>query len=228
VASNDELVVLGNVTPDRAAEWLSAGQEALKEVHKQLHLPDGLAVKGGIAIFVYKGRYDYTEFGRMNENRQLPAGWQGHWHASPLDVYVALVDDTALDAKHQTQHLIQQLTGAYVGSLPQVPTWFAEGVARNVTLATAPRGDARVEQWKKNMAAARSMVDKSDTLLEGRLDDEASGLVGLQLTSVMMDRRNRKRFDALMQMLRDGKKFPDAMSQTFAPTDKFVKSWIGK
>lgn len=228
VAASDELVVLGNITPSRAGEWLAAGQIAVAEVRKQLRLPPGNMVKGGVAIFVYKGRYDYGEFGLMNENRKLPTQWQGHWRASPLDVYVAVVDDTTLDAKQQVGILVQHLSGAYVGSLPQTPDWFAEGVARNVALATASRGDPRVEQWKMSLPAAAAMVDKSETLLSGKLDDEASGLVGMKLVGVMLDRRNRKQFDALLEMMRGGKPFPEALAQTFAPPDKFVKSWIGK
>ncbi len=227
IASNEELVVLGNVTQGRADEWLAAGQTALADVRKQLRLPAGNLVKGGVTIFVYKGRYDYSEFGRMNENRKLPTNWQGHWRASPLDVYVAIVDDTKLETKQQVAMLIQHLTGAYTGSLPQVPDWFAEGVARNVAMTTAPRGDARIENWKRSLPAAAAMVDKSETLLEGRLDDEASGLVGMKLVGVMMDRRNRKQFDQLMNLMREGKPFPEALSQTFAPPDKFVKSWVG-
>lgn len=59
VASSDELVVLGNVTQGRAEEWLTAGATALADVRKQLRLPTGNLVKGGVTIFVYKGRYDY-------------------------------------------------------------------------------------------------------------------------------------------------------------------------
>lgn len=228
VASNEELVVLGNVTQGRAEEWLEAGNTALADVRKQLKLPAGNLVKGGVTIFVYKGRYDYSEFGRMNENRKLPGNWQGHWRASPLDVYVAIVDDTKLESKQQVAMLSQHLSGAYTGSLPQVPDWFAEGVARNVAITTAPRGDTRIENWKRTLPAAAAMVDKSETLLEGRLDDEASGLVGMKLVGVMMDRRNRKQFDNLMNLMREGKPFPEALSQTFAPPDKFVKSWVGK
>ena len=228
VASDDELVVLGNITPGRADEWLAAGRTALIELSKQLRLSSDRVVKGGIVVFIYKGRYDYGEFGRMNENRQLPGSWQGHWRASPLDVYVAVVDDTSLDAKQQIGVLTQQLAGAYIGSLPQTPEWFAEGVARNVAVATAPRGDKRIEEWRRTLPSAAAMVDKSETLLQGRLDDEASGLVGMRLVGVMMDRRNRKRFDVLLELLRSGKPFPEALTQTFAPPDKFVKSWIGK
>ena len=51
---------------------------------------------------------------------------------------------------------------------------------------------------------------------------------GMKLVGVMMDRRNRKQFDNLMNLMRDGKPFPEALGQTFAPPDKFVKSWVGK
>lgn len=228
MAANDELIVLGNVTQDRAEEWLAAARTASADVRKHLKIPSGKLVKGGVTIFVYKGRYDYGEFGRMNENRQLPGSWQAHWRASPLDVYIALVDDTAVDTKSQISVLVQQLIGAYVGSLPQAPTWFAEGVARNIAISTAPRGDSRIELWKNSLPAAAALVENSESLLQGRLDDEASALVGMKLTGVMMDRRNRKRFDALINLMREGEPFPAALTQTFAPPDKFVKSWIGK
>jgi hypothetical protein len=32
----------------------------------------------------------------------------------------------------------------------------------------------------------------------------------------------------LLGLLREGEPFPAALTQTFAPPDKFVKSWIGK
>ena len=92
----------------------------------------------------------------MNENRKLPTNWQGHWRASPLDVYVAMVDDTKLETKQQVAVLTQHLTGAYTGSLPQVPDWFAEGVARNVAITTAPRGDSRIENWRTHVAGCGS------------------------------------------------------------------------
>ncbi|MFO1062296.1 MAG: c-type cytochrome domain-containing protein [Pirellulales bacterium] len=229
VASNDQLIVLGDVTPDRAQEWLKAADEAAVKVRELLRIPaEEKLVKGGVTIFVYKSRYDYAEYGRMNESRTLPNYWMAHWRATPLDVYIALVDDTKLDAKQQTGVLIQQLSGAHVGSLPQVPEWFAEGVARNVAVATADRKDPRLDQWKQSMPAAAALVDKSETLLDGKLDDEASGLVGMKLTSVMMDRKNRKRFDTMLEQMRHGKPFTEACTASFAPPAQFVKSWIGK
>ncbi len=228
VAPTMNLWLLGNVTQGRADEWLATAQLALADVRKQLRLPSGSFIKGGVTVFIYKGRYDYSEFGKMNERRELPTTWQAHWRASPLDVYVAVVDDTKLDAKQQTGILSQQLSGAYVGSLPQVPSWFAEGVARNIALSTAARNDPRIDLWKREMPQAAAMVDKSETLLEGRLDDEASGLVGMKLVGVMMDRRNRKQFDKMLNLMREGEEFKAAFTQTFGPPERFVKSWIGK
>jgi mono/diheme cytochrome c family protein len=229
VVQGSEVIVLGDIAPNRAEEWAATAQVAMTKVRELLRVPaKEKLIKGGVTVFVYKKRYDYGEFGRMNENRQLPAYWQGHWRATPLDVYIAIVDDTRLETSQQVGMLIQQLAGAHVGALPEVPEWFAEGVARNVALATVDRNDPRPEQWKRSLPAAAALVDKSDTLLEGKLDDEAVGLIGMKLTGVMMDRKNRKRFDSLLEQLRSGKPFPTACTATFTPPDQFVKAWIGK
>ncbi len=117
--------------------------KAIEAATKALNAPSNEPlVKGGIALFVLKSRYDYSEFGRMTENRELPKEWQGHWQSDPLDVYAVIADDSSVDAKHQAALALQMVSGAYLGTFKEVPTWFAEGVARNLVVAVNRRTDA--------------------------------------------------------------------------------------
>ncbi len=135
----------------------------------------------------------------MTENRELPKEWQGHWQADPLDVYAVIADDSSVDAKHQAALALQMVSGAYLGTFNEVPTWFAEGVARNLVVSVNRRTDARVKAWQQALPSAIQKIDKPETLLEDRLDEESAGLAGMALTGFMMDRANRRR---LMHCLR--------------------------
>ncbi len=233
-ASNDELFVLGNVPQEQLDKTLEQLQAAASQTKKLLKAPaDKPLIKGGLSVFVLKSRYDYSEFGRMTEGRELPREWLGHWHADPLDVYGALAADSSSSAARATDKqaeaiALQIVSGAYLGSFSQVPTWFAEGIARNLVQNSFRRGDARLAAWQQAYPDALLKVDQAKTLLEGRLDQEAAGLVGMGLTNFMMERNNRRRFDQLLELLRAGKTFESACTATFATPEALVTGWLGK
>lgn len=229
VAENDELLVLGNVPQPRIDATLVVMQDALTQAKKLLKLsPKDPLVKGGISVFVLKSRYDYSEFGRMTESRELPKDWLGHWQADPLDVYAVLAVE-GLEDKDQAKSLaLQMATGAYLGAFSEVPTWFAEGVARNWVVDNFRRDDKRIVQWQQAMPSAMQKVENAKTLSENRLDEESAGLVGMALTHFMMDRSNRRRFDKLLELLREGRTFEEAATFAFAPPEAIIKTWLGK
>lgn len=228
-AKSDQVFVLGNVPKARVEELVKLMDKAIASASKSLDAPSNQPlVKGGIAIFVLKSRYDYGEFGRMTESRELPREWQGHWKADPLDVYAVMANDSSADAKQQSALALQMISGAYLGSFNEVPTWFAEGVARNLVVAANRASDVRVKAWQQSLPAALQKIDKPETLLEERVDEESAGLVGMALTSYMMDRSRRRQFDVLLKQLREGKPFTEAVTLTFAPPKSIVKNFLGK
>ena len=228
-ASSDEVVILGNVTDSRAKELLEQFDESVKQVKKLLRAPARQPlIKGGLAVFVLKSRYDYSEFGRMTEERELPKEWPGHWQADPLDVYGVLCLDANVEEQQLESLALQVVAGAYVGSRGEVPVWFSEGVARNLVIGAFRRGDDRVKAWQQALPVAVQKVPNARALLDNRLDEESAGLVGMAITSFMMDRTNRRRFDKLMELITDGREFDEAMTLTFAPPEQLVKTWLGK
>ena len=139
-----------------------------------------------------------------------------------------LAADTAIDDKQAAAVALQVISGTYLGSFNGVPTWFGEGVARNLVRTEFRRGDERVLAWQRSLPSAMLKVENAKTLLEGRLDEEAAGLVGMSLTNFMMERTNRRRFDKLLELLRAGQPFDAACTATFAPPAALVKTWLGK
>lgn len=228
-ASTEEIFVLGNIPPQRLTTIADQAQAAIAQVKKLLKAPSKEPlVRGGIGIFVLKSRYDYSEFGRMTENRELPKQWLGHWRADPLDVYAVVSGEAGVDEQQFEGLVLQVVAGAYLGSFSAVPEWFAEGVARNLVLTSFRRSDERVKQWQAGFPAAVQKVDDPRSLLENRLDEEAAGLVGMGITRFMMDRGNRRRFDKLLELLRDGRSFDEATTFAFGPPEAIVKAWLGK
>lgn len=228
-ASGSELFILGNVSEQSLNGLLTYAETALGQAKKLLGAPQRAPlIKGGISIFVLQTKYDYGEFGRMVENRDLPPDWTGHWYAGPLDVYAALPLDAELSEKQGEAIMLQVLVGAYLGSFRDVPYWFSEGVARNAVLSTYRRADPRVKTWQASLAAAFQKVDSPKTLLEDRLDEESAGLVGMALTGIMTNSANRMRFEKLLALLREGRSFNDALTFAYAPPETLLKNWLGK
>ncbi len=228
-AKSDELFLLGNVPQARVEKLLQQFTSAVAQAKKLLRTPPTEPlVKGGLTVFVLKSRYDYSEFGRMTESRELPQEWIGHWYADPLDAYGVLSADGEVEDKQIDALALQILIGSYLGSFSAVPTWFAEGLARNYVKTSVRRGDERIATWQKSLPAALLKVENAKTLLEKRLDEESAGLVGMGLTATMMDRTNRKRFDLLLDLLRKGQSFDAACTASFAAPEVLIKTWLGK
>lgn len=180
-------------------------------------------VKGRITLFVFSGRYDYSEFGRMVEERQLPAEWRGHFGVDTTDVFGAFViPDSAGGSDYSLQGVVgQQIAAAYVGSLSNVPNWFADGCGH----AYAARVDlkaARIKHWNDRLAqvAARNAIDK---LLSNGLSPEDGEAVSYGFVKFLM--ANTGKFNALMAALRNGEDFDYAFTRQFGPPKELLAAW---
>lgn len=228
IANDSEFILLGSVSQDRLEKGLKASHAAAKIVRKQLRIPEKDPIlKGGVVIFVFDKRYDYSEFGKMAESRTLPAEWTGHWRKQTVDAYISLYDD-AEHPDQLTNQLIQLIAGVHVGSADGVPAWFAEGVGRN-TLAVSGSKDHRVKSWFERMPSVATQVKDGKQLIEGKLGEEEAALVGFALVQDMGGKANRKQFDGLLRALRNGDSFDAAIRRSFgAPFEAFLDAWLGK
>ncbi|WP_197355913.1 c-type cytochrome domain-containing protein [Aureliella helgolandensis] len=228
-ASNDAIYVLGNVPTDRLDELLQQLTAAASEVQKLLRLPsDKPLIHGGAVVYVLRSRYDYSEFGRMTENRELPKDWLGHWQTSIIDTYGVVADDQESDSNAAESLAVQILAGAYIGSLSDVPAWFAEGTARALVFNNFRRKNPRVQAWQQALPSALQRVPNAKSLLNGKLDEESAGLVGMSFANYLMSPSTRRRFDKLLEQLQAGTSFDEALTMTFGPPQLLLKAWLGK
>jgi hypothetical protein len=201
----DNFLVIGNV-----------GQDQLEEIGRRAEaLAPGVArmfrgntrtpfVKGRMTIFVFRSRYDYSEFGKMVEKRQLPQAWKGHWRYNILDNYAALLPPRGAEDEMDGL-LIQQLGSGYMAGLGQgVPTWFADG-AGYLAVARLVRDDPRIKEWEEALPGVIASMTKPDDFMTGKLPDDQAGLVAMSFVQKLMS--DSRRFNQLLMALRKGESF---------------------
>ena len=181
-------------------------------------------IKGRLTLFVFEKRYDYGEVGTMLERREIPAVWRGHWHYSPLDTYGCVLLTSEGEASGGV--VAQQLAGAYVASLGEVPRWFAEGSARAVAARLDPK-DPRVKLWDNQVARIVTDSEKPDAFLTEGLQPEDNDIASYSFVKYLMTSGDR--YTGLLTALGEGATFNEAFGKQFrgTPRDR-VFDWLSK
>ena len=110
-----------------------AEQMAQAVGHTYKAAEDKPLLEGRIVLFVCGHGYDYTEFGQMVEQRQIPASGRGHSHYDGVTAYGCIVPPGG-DEYSFCALLAQQVGGLYIASLGPSPRWFYEGVGSAIGL----------------------------------------------------------------------------------------------
>lgn len=228
ISATSELIVLGNMREAQLTSVASEFGEAADRLRSRLGLPKKEPiVKGGVVVYLLGSRYDYSEFGQMVEGRELPRSWRAHWATAGTDIYATALIDSGWTEETAPAETLHALAGAYFGAFRGVPYWFAEGAARHIVVGEFRRGSPLVANWQAGMQAIQRVKSSKD-LLAGKVDEEAAGVAGLRLASVVFHRSNKRRADSLLKALRDGTSFDAAFSASFGAPQQFAKSVLGK
>lgn len=226
-AETEHFLVLGNVGPKTLEEFGKAAEVAAPKVGELFkHSSDKPLVKGRMTLFVFKQRYDYSEFGKMVERRDLPPESRGHWHYGVVEAYGAMVMPTSAD-NTLTSLVAQQLGGTYISSLGKsTPHWFGEGCGRVAAARLDPK-DARVIKWESSIPEVVSMMNSSDDFITGKLPGEATDIAAYSFVKFLM--QDSKKFNLLLDGLRKGGDFGQTFSVAYggAP-NQVTDAWIRK
>lgn len=227
IAADAEYVVIGNVGESGVKEVLASAHEATAQVRKALKIKsDEPLAKGGVTIFAIKGRYDYTEFGKMVESRSLPSTWIGHSRRDVLDIYATILYDKS-DAKHNQANLIQQLSSVWVTGFEGVPSWFSDGFGRAVAGMIGGKGDKRIKGWEQQIASIVTNMKDPKELLSGKMNEEDAAIVGYGLIRKLIEISNRKQFDALLRALEKSNSFDMAFTSAVGPLEPTIGNALG-
>src|SRR5262249_6759675 len=148
VVQTKNLIVISGLPEDAANEIARTAESQAEVVAKQLHAPANQPlVKGRIVLFIMPNRYSYSEFGKMVENRQLPAEWRGNWKYDVVDAYGVALQPTETNDYSFPALMAQEIASVYVASLAGAPPqWFSEGSGR-VLAGRLDARSARVRNW---------------------------------------------------------------------------------
>jgi len=189
--------------------------------------PDQALIKGRMTLFVFGERYDYGEFGKMVERRDLPPVWRGHHRYSIVDAYGAVLTSRAGD--YSLDALIgQQLGAVYVASQGRgVPHWFAEGSGRVVAERLTTAGDKRIAQWDADLPAAIASLTAPDDFLTGKLPPEETDLCAFSFVKFLM--ADSSKYQAVLGALRKGGDFNAAFASTYGGSpNQLTAAWVRK
>ncbi len=117
--------LIGNVSEEKLAEVAAAADQAATSIIRTFHVPDDKPlVKGKITLFVFRKKFDYGEFGRMVEAREISGGSRGHSRYTVINAYGTIVPPSGNE--YSLLALVgEQAGGLYVASLGRAPHWFS-------------------------------------------------------------------------------------------------------
>jgi len=228
-AESGEIMVLSNTGEKATQRVLGIAEKALEQVNKYLKSDRSQPLlKGGIIVYAFKQRYDYTEFGTMVEKRALPTEWSNHWGGRVLDAYTALAySPDATDAQLEGQ-LIQGMIGLSLSNLNGVPFWFSEGIARGAVSSLVGKDDPRVALWNQGVISAVTSAPSAKAVVENQVGEEQAALIGLRV-SMALTEPNRKVLDEFIKSLRQGMSFEQTLQRIGTTPEKFLEAaGVGK
>jgi mono/diheme cytochrome c family protein len=183
---------------------------------------------GKASIFVLPRRYDYSEFAKMVEQRNVPATWTSHWKFDGVDAYVAVVASDQEDESVIADRLLAPITALAVATRGgDVPRWFAEGVGATMKLKGSSQDREAKSQREAETREAVVACKDAKAFLSGKLNPVHTDRIGAAMAATMMDRKLRKNFDACLRALDEGKPFNSAFAGSFgSPVNSWVDNWL--
>jgi len=220
-----DFTVLGNLGNVRMQEFVKQAQDEREKLISALKLPTGAPlVKGRITIMLFDKKFEYAEFGRVAEGRQLPTSQLAHWRFNFIDCYAAVV---AQPTAEETAPLLSEvIAGAYLDSLGSVaPRWFAVGTARNI--ASKIHGKTPlVKAWEDAFAPARTVgLTPNSILTTTNLDANAAAIS----QAFVKDLMKSPAWATLMSSIAKGTRFEPAFQQAFRTQPApLMTQWLGR
>ncbi len=237
---NQDVYVVGGVRQAEAELVAAAASAALSKVRSQLPEAAGdkkskgasanassSGIKGKISVFLFPRRYDYSEFSKMVEKRDVPSSWDTHWRYDGVDAYISIVVNPGDDAKVLQARLAAPMASLLVASRGASPRWFREGLGRAIAVKAGGRDFELAKVWDAGLPEALLSIKDAKDLMEERLPPEQADLIGYGLCSTMLDRMGRRQLEVLLNNLAGGDDFAEQFLSAFKMTpEDFLTSWL--
>ena len=189
----------------------------VRPILAELGLPDDTQIKGGLSFFLLDRRFDYAEFCQMVERRDLPDGFTGHWHDSPIDPYIVVLapreqsDGSELMVRVNTQ-LASFFSRQLAGKNGEVPEWFRLGIGRAIAARLARKSES-VRKWQEQSKLILRGGMDPEAFFRGNLSSKENALVSYALASRML--LSKKGMRQLAKAMQNGASFQAAFKSVY-------------
>jgi hypothetical protein len=222
----NNFLVIGVVSSETIELISQLAESQLKTISAIVPLEAGPFFPGRATIIVLPRHYEYSEFVRMVEHRQVPFDWASHWRFDGVDAYVALAAGDETD-----EQLIAQRLAAPIAALAVkvrgngIPDWLANGLG----IALQRPADQRDYPWQTDQLQLRiaisAMRDASD-FSEGRLTPEQTDRIGTEIAASMLVGKRRRLLDRAMRRVVEGESFETAFTDAYGgPLADYIAAW---
>jgi mono/diheme cytochrome c family protein len=218
------LLIFSDLPEGTLADLVETAEQQAAAVAKQFHAPaDKPLVKGRITLFALSTRYDYSEFGRMVEQRTLPKDSFGHWKYNVVDAYGAIVVPGDAHDYSLAGILAQQIASVYVGSLSGAPpAWFIDGSGRTIAFRIDGKS-SRVRQWNERLHQL-AVDGKLANFMGQNLSLEDNEIAAYGFVKELMG--NATKYAQLINALRGGEMFDFAFPRIYGGAPQVLAaSW---
>jgi hypothetical protein len=223
VIETNDFTILGDLGPVRMQEAAKQLEEDKTKIVSSLKLPsDKPLVKGKIVLFLYDKKFEYAEFGRVSEGRELPQQQLGHWFFNYIECYGAIV---AQETPEMMGPLMTEvIVGAYLDSLGSVaPRWFAVGTARNVAGQLHSKSPM-VKQWQDAIAPAMAAGLTAKAVLDTKNPDANTNAIAQAFVRELM---KTPAWTTLMSAIARGSRFDPAFNQAYRTgPEPMLTGWL--
>ena len=173
-------------------------------------------VKGNISVFVFDKRYDFSEFGKMIEQRDFPKEISGHWGYTTVDAYATVLMTRNQTAEDVQASLAHQIASLYLANLtPDMPRWFSDGLGLWTAKKILPKEESMKTLDSRAEAAAASMV-KPDDFVQNRMPSDRAALVSYLFIKKL--RSKSSAYSKLMKLLGESQSFDKSFLTVYGKT----------
>lgn len=218
------LVIVSNLPGGQFDELATVAEQQASAIAKQFHVPaDQPLVKGRVTLFVFPTHYFFSEFGRMVQQRKIPADSRGNWKFDVINAYAAVVPPPD-DGSYKLDGIIaQQLASVYVASLAgNPPSWFSEGTGRVIASRLDPKA-TRVQDWNERLHQMAT-DGRLNTFLARGLSEDETNVAAFSFVKELM--ASSGKYTSLILALRAGEEFGPAFTKAYGvPPQTAAVAW---
>lgn len=217
--------LVGNLPSERMEELATEAGEVALLVARELGVPDGPLVKGGVVVFAFRKAYDYSELWQVVAGSERPKGIDGHAGLSGDVAFGAFVVPASGTAAADTRLLLAEQVAASALAARGLPEWFCRGAGRAVAVRVAARAPA-AQGWKKEAGPAAKQIGSAVDFLDGRGDPAARALVAGGFVTAIA---GGGKLAQLVSLVDGGTPFEEAFEKAFRgqPHQVFT-TWAGR